>query len=127
MRGKYRFRTRVETPGAPLPDGDGGFVEQWTPVTVWWCDIEPATVRNQERLVSNTIAATATHVLSGDYHPGITTLCRLWVPDLEQPTIDRRYDISSVQRVHGLRRYLVVGAVEYLAERDPRPVVGGVS
>jgi hypothetical protein len=116
------FRTRPEAPGTPIPDGLGGWREAWTPLDppVWWCAIENANARNIERVIAKTVEASATHLLRGDYHPGLTTLCRIWVPDLEDPTIEHRYDVLGVEIVHTRRRYLVVTAAEYIAERDPR-------
>jgi hypothetical protein len=62
-------------PGALVPDGEGGWTE--TPVPLdpprWYCQIRPATVRDLESLTVSTIVAQATYVLTGPYHPGITT------------------------------------------------------
>jgi head-tail adaptor len=115
-------RARPETPGDPIPDGAGGWSDQWVACDppVWWCAIENANARNIERGIASTVEATATHVLKGDYHPGITSLCRIWVPDLEDPTVEHRYDVLGVEILHAARRYLVVTAAEYIAESDPR-------
>lgn len=46
----------------------------------WRCAIEIASVRASERRFSGTIIAQATHILSGRFHPGITTLTRMvWI------------------------------------------------
>ena len=77
--GQYRHKVRPETPGAPVPDGDGGFTENWQPLDPpeWDCSIEAATVRDLERMVAGAVQATATHLVRGRYHPGINVDTRL--------------------------------------------------
>jgi head-tail adaptor len=118
-----KFLARVQTPGPPTPDGEGGFTESWVDVDppTWWCAIENAAARNLERVVAKTIEASATHMLRGDYHPAITTVCRILVPDVEDPATTKRYDVTSVAREHEGRRHLIVFAAEYITDNDPRP------
>jgi len=118
-----KFLARVQSPGAPTPDGEGGFIETWVDLdpATWWCSIENAAARNLERSIAKTIEATASHLLRGDYHPGITTPCRILVPDVEEPATTKRYDVTSVAREHEGRRRLIVFAAEYIADNDPRP------
>jgi hypothetical protein len=44
---------------------------------LWWCSIAPASARDLERVASGTTVASATHILEGEYHPGITTKTEL--------------------------------------------------
>lgn len=122
-RGDYTHRAIVEAPGQPIPDGSGGFTEQWDPLSpsIWWCLIEPATAQQMERMISRTVEAMATHVLTGDFHPQLTTACRILVPIGDGTTNTRRFDIAAVQQVRGERRTMQVVCVEYLSDRDPRP------
>lgn len=69
----------LQTPGPSVPDGDGNYTQSWTdlaPATLW-VSIETATAANLERLVAGTVIATATHIVSGPYHPGVTTKSRV--------------------------------------------------
>ncbi len=68
----------LENPGAPVPDGEGGFTFVWTALdpSPWWAAIENASARNTERHFASTVIAHATHVATGRYHPGITTQTR---------------------------------------------------
>jgi hypothetical protein len=74
-RGDRRHLVTLQGPGTPTStDGD------WTPGTpepldppTWYCSITPATVRDLERLTAGTTLTAASHILAGDYHPGITT------------------------------------------------------
>lgn len=82
--GELRQEATLSTPGAPIPDGDGGFTQTYVPLVIgdeypaeWRCAIEVASVRAAERHFAATITAHATHIVSGRYHPGITTLTRM--------------------------------------------------
>jgi len=80
--GAYDHVAALEAPGAPVPDGHGGFTEAWTPLdpATWFCAIEPATQRSLEELGAGTaVLSQATHIVRGWYHPGLTTQARLKV------------------------------------------------
>jgi SPP1 family predicted phage head-tail adaptor len=68
----------VQAPGAPVPDGDGGFAQTWTTLVEVRVAIEPATARVLERLIANTsIISQATHVITMPYVAGVTTESRV--------------------------------------------------
>src|SRR5262245_47718556 len=77
--GSYRHVVTVQNPGGRAPDGDGGFTETWADAAPakWACSITPATVRDLERTTASTTLTTATHLVRGRFHPGITTASRL--------------------------------------------------
>ena len=77
--GTYRHLVTLENPGTAVPDGDGGYTQQWTPLDppTWHVSITPATVRDLERVQAGTVASTATHLVRGRHHPQITTETRL--------------------------------------------------
>lgn len=80
--GRLRQVVTLATPGTPVADGDGGWTQTDTPPdpAVWRCAIEGASVRAMERAFSGTVIAQASHILTGRYHPGITTETRMtWV------------------------------------------------
>ena len=77
--GALRQVVTLSHPGAPVPDGDGGFTQSYTPLDppTWRAAIEAATVRASERHFAATITAHASYILTGRYHPGIDTKTRL--------------------------------------------------
>jgi hypothetical protein len=72
--GDLRQVATLANPGAPVPDGDGGFTRPYVLLdpSVWRCAVEKATVRSAERHFAATVLAHATHIFSGRFHPGIT-------------------------------------------------------
>jgi len=72
----------VFNPGIAIPNTDGGFTQMYTPLDPpeWRFAIEAASVRASERQFSGTVIAQASYILSGRFHPGITTDTRIvWV------------------------------------------------
>lgn len=78
-RGQRRHLVTLENPGTPVPDGSGGFTESWAALSpaTRYAEIKPATARDLERVVSNAVESTASHLLTMDYHSGITTETRI--------------------------------------------------
>jgi head-tail adaptor len=77
--GQRRHPVTLQGPGAPVPDGDGGYTYTYgdlTPARVW-ATISPATAADLERLGGGTVLAQATHVLRLPYHRGVTTETRV--------------------------------------------------
>jgi SPP1 family predicted phage head-tail adaptor len=77
--GQFRHLGLFQKPGAAVPDGEGGYTEGWTDLEPpqWAVDIAPASVRDLERLSSSTVAATATHVITGRYRPDVDVSTRM--------------------------------------------------
>jgi head-tail adaptor len=73
-----RHRVTLDT-STTTPDGDGGYVEAFAPLDppALSVNIRSAGAGDLERLQAGTVSATATHVLTGDHHPGITTKTRI--------------------------------------------------
>jgi head-tail adaptor len=78
-RGQRRHLVTLENPGDPIPDGGGGYIETWAPLSppTRMAEIKPATARDLERVVANTVESTASHILTMDYHPQLTTETRI--------------------------------------------------
>lgn len=78
-RGARRQRVTLEAPGPAVPDGDGGFTQPWAPLVpaTWYCAIHPATARDLERAAGGTVISQATHIVTGDYRPDVTTQARI--------------------------------------------------
>jgi len=77
--GELRQVVTLSNPGAPTPDGNGGYTQTFTPLNpaVWRCAIEAASVRASERLFGGTVIALASYILTGRFHPGITVKTRM--------------------------------------------------
>jgi head-tail adaptor len=77
--GAYRNLVVVQNPVASIPDGDGGFTQTWVDLSprTWQCSINPATARDLERVAAGAVLSTASHIVEGRYHPGITTATRI--------------------------------------------------
>jgi head-tail adaptor len=73
-------RLTLENPsGSPVPDGDGGFTQPYAVLSpsVVYASIRPATARDLERVVSNAVQSTASHIIECDYHSGVTSQTRV--------------------------------------------------
>jgi head-tail adaptor len=95
-RGNYRHRVRVESLGR-APDGEGGYYETWTPAGLeWWVSLEPAGARDVEYETAGTVAATATHIVEGDFRPDVTVESRLSLHDFAR-NLDRVFQVTNVR------------------------------
>lgn len=72
--GRRRHLVTLENPGVVVPDNEGGYTTVSAPLSPpsLYVAIEPASVRQMERLFASTIVASASHVVTGPFHPGIT-------------------------------------------------------
>lgn len=77
--GSHRHLVALNNPAVPVMNSDGDYTQASVPLdpAEWHCSIMPATARNLERLVAGTVLSTATHLLTGRYHAGITTQTRV--------------------------------------------------
>lgn len=113
--GTHRHLVTVQGPSAPIPDGDGGFTEGWVNLVppTWYCSIEPATARDLERVAAGTVIGTATHIITGRFHPQIELSTRL-VYD------GRVFQVTGVSNPEERKIRTIVTAVELL---DAVPLV----
>jgi SPP1 family predicted phage head-tail adaptor len=78
-RGQRRHLVTLSVPGPTVPDGDGNYTQTdvlLDPPTRY-AEIKPATARDLERVAAGTVLSTATHVVTMDYHAGVTTATRI--------------------------------------------------
>jgi head-tail adaptor len=78
--GRRTQRVTVQGPAAPpQADGDGGFTTTWIDLDppTWMVNIDTPTARELERYAHATVVAGRTLIVTGPYHAGITTRCRL--------------------------------------------------
>ena len=100
MAGKYglagglRHCVTIQTPGANVPDGDGGFTQSWTALASRIpAAVAPATARDLERVVAGTVQSTASHLVTIRYLAGVTTAQRVVFHD---SVGDRTFSINGV-------------------------------
>lgn len=81
--GQRPHKVTFQVPGDPVSDGFGGYTEGWTDLTppVMFVRIQPATVSDLERMTSGNVVASASHIVTGPYHPGVTVKARLLFTD----------------------------------------------
>jgi SPP1 family predicted phage head-tail adaptor len=72
-------RVTFQNPGPNVPDGDGGYTNSWTDLVppALSVKIAPATQRDLERVIAGTVMSTATHIVTGPFHPQVTTKTRV--------------------------------------------------
>jgi head-tail adaptor len=92
-RGQRRHEITLRNPGPPIPDGVGGFSYEYV-------DLDPAQMdaavldnppRNLERDPASTVLATATRIVTMDFHPQVTTDTRIWMED------GRAFNVTGVR------------------------------
>jgi head-tail adaptor len=79
--GTYVHRVLLQRPGPFVADGDGGSVASWidlVPAT-WKVSIDQASAADLERVAPGTVISSASYIVRGYFHPGVTTQCRLVV------------------------------------------------
>lgn len=102
-----RHLVRLQNPGVAVPDGDGGYTQTWNdlaPANVY-VQIRPASARDLERVASGTVLSTATHVVTGPYHPDVTTQTRVVFAD-------RTFNVTGVSSPDERQIEMVLVCVE---------------
>jgi SPP1 family predicted phage head-tail adaptor len=102
-----RHLVRLQNPGTPVSDGDGGFTQAWTdlaPPSVY-VQIAPASAKDLERIASGTVLTTATHVVTGPFHPDVTTKTRVVFGD-------RTFSVTGVSSPEERQIEMVLVCVE---------------
>lgn len=80
--GELRQVVTLSNPTTVSPDGDGGYVQAYTPLdpATWRCAIEKASTQAAERFFAGSVIAQSSYILTGRFHAGITTQTRMvWV------------------------------------------------
>jgi SPP1 family predicted phage head-tail adaptor len=107
--GEYRHRVVFQNP-VSVPDGVGGFLQSWTDLAPasWMVAIEPATAADLERIAAGTTLSTASHVVTGRFHPGVTTQTRMIFNG-------QFFSITGVVNVELRSITMICGAVQVVA------------
>ncbi|MEO8680287.1 MAG: phage head closure protein [Vicinamibacterales bacterium] len=72
-------RVTFQNPGPVIADGDGGYTQTWfdlAPPSLS-VEIKPATASDLEHLAAGTVVSMATHVITGPFHPQVSTKSRV--------------------------------------------------
>ena len=77
-RGDRRHLVTFQAPTTGI-DADGNYTQTWTDLdpATWHVSIEPATAADLERVAAGTVISSASHLVRGDWHPGVTTESRM--------------------------------------------------
>jgi len=108
--GAFRHAVLFQSPGAPVPTTDGGFTLTWTDLSpaMWQVSIEPATAKDLERVAAGTVISQATHIVTGRFHPGVTTQTRMVFNG-------RTFSITGVSNLQERGIFMELTAVEVVA------------
>jgi len=93
--GRRIHRLTLTAPGADVPDGQGG----WISSTVTLADpvygeVVPASARDLENILANVVSASASHIVTIPYVPGVTLTTALVFHDPRDG--DRDFTISGI-------------------------------
>lgn len=119
--GTFRHKVLLQNPDGAVPDGDGGYTQAWANLepAVWNCSIDPATVRDLERVAAGTVLSSASHILKGRFHPQVTTKTRITKgprnADGTLPAGSREFSVTGVQNLEERNIELWLTAVEVVA------------
>jgi len=111
-------RLSLDVPGTATPDGDGGYTPTWLPLTPpkVWAAIVPATARDVERRMANTVQAAVTHLVTIRYHAGVTMQTRLTKgprnADGTLPAGSRQFQVTGIQNPEERNEAMVLACVE---------------
>lgn len=105
--GALRHRVELQNPGAAVPDGDGGFTQTWSALSPSpvWVSITPASARELERLAAGTVLSTASHIVRGRFHPGVSTKTRIVFGT-------RLFSVTGVANTEEKNEEMILTAVE---------------
>jgi len=93
--GRRIHRLTLTNPGEPVSDGGGGWTEE--PVVLAdpiYGEIVPASVRTLERTMPNIVLASASHVVTVPYVPGVTLTTTVVFHDPTEG--DRTFSVGGI-------------------------------
>jgi head-tail adaptor len=91
--GRRRHVLTLMNPGEMVPDGGGGWTETPAVLGDVYGEILPATVRDLERLMPNVVVASASHLVTIPYLPGVTLVSTVIFHD---DGGDRTFSIAGI-------------------------------
>ncbi len=118
-RGQKRHLVTLENP-TRVTDGEG-YTETWAALvpSQVFAEIKPATARDLERTVANVVSSTASHLITIDYHSGVTSQTRVTKgprnTDGTLPTGSREFKVTGIQNPEERNIDLILAAEEVVA------------
>lgn len=115
-RGQKRHIVKLENP-TRVTDGEG-YTETWAELmpSLVYAEIKPATARDLERTVANAVQSTASHLITIDYHPGVTSQTRITKgqrnTDGTLPDGSREFKVTGLQNPEERNIELIIAAEE---------------
>lgn len=108
-RGDRRHLVTFQAPTTGV-DADGNYIQTWTDLApaTGFVSIEPATTADLERVAAGTVISSASHLVRGDFHPGVTTETRMLFEG-------QTFAITGVVNVEMRGVEMVCGAVQVVA------------
>lgn len=105
--GDRPHRITLQNPGDRIDDGDGGFSFPWITLDPpeLSVSIVSATAARLERTAAGTSTTQATHIISGPFHPQITTATRVAFNG-------RTFNVTGIENVDELGREMVLLCIE---------------
>jgi len=102
----------LEAPGAPVPDGAGGYTETWAPLDppATWAALDALSAADMERVTADTIVASGTYAITLPYHPGVTVETRITYVDPDRGP--RVFQVLGLRDPDEARRELILVAAE---------------
>jgi head-tail adaptor len=121
LRPTSQQRHRITLDGAArIPDGDGGYIEGWSPLTPpsAWASIQAATPRGLEKVTASVaVQAVATHLVLMDYHAQLTVTSRVTYHG-------RHFQIHVIENVDERNQQLVLVCSEIIGGSNDLGSVG---
>lgn len=112
-RGQKRHLVTLQGAGPLVPDGDGGYTQtrvNLDPATAY-AEIKPATARDLERTIANVVQSKASHIVTIDYHSGVTTETTLLFNDAKLGRL-RTFQVAGVQNPDEKSKDIVLACEE---------------
>lgn len=108
--GALRHRVTLQTPGVPVPDGDGGYINTVAILASRVpAHVAPATTRSLERVVANTVASSATHLVTIRYIQGVNARTALVFHD---GPVDRPMSVTGIHDTEERHQELILECQE---------------
>jgi SPP1 family predicted phage head-tail adaptor len=103
-------RVTLQNPGPAVPDGDGGYTNSWIDLVppALNVEIKPATAADLEHVAAGTVLSKATSIITGPFHPQVTTKTRLVFNG-------RIFNVTGDQNIEERNGEMVLVCVEVVA------------
>jgi head-tail adaptor len=114
MIGSFRHRVTFQDPGPAVPDGVGGYSQEWEDLAppTWFVSITPAAAHDLERIASGSVVTSTTYLVRGRYHRGVSTKTRMLHDG-------QTFAITGTRPADPHKTLMELTAVEVVAKEQP--------